>query len=252
MVRIERCIGIGAVAFAALAIAAGCGGSDSPKNDSFAGISESIAKPTGTVDATTVGKIGAEFDKTNSAGAGAASSFASVRGDEQVAAATGTKSYNYDCPQGGTISATGTGTSDGNQASGHVEEHLDKCCYTAGCCASGDANLYFSGSTSSASGGSGNNSVTANYSLCMNVNVATSCNDDSFSGTFSGCLGAGGSWTYNIEVDGKTFSVSGDYASGSGKLTIQGANGSWDCTYSSGSGTCTGPNDDTFSFSSSS
>jgi hypothetical protein len=249
MVRIERCIGIGAVAFAVLAIAAGCGGSDSPKNDSFAGISESISKPTGTVDTTTAGKIGAEFDKTNSAGAGAATAFASVRGDDR-AAATSTQSYTYQCPQGGSINATGTGSSDGNQASGHVEEHLNNCCYTAGCCASGDANIYFSGSTSTASGGSSSSSVTANYSLCMNVNVNSSCNSDSYSGTFSGCLGAGGSWTYDISVDGKTFAVSGDYGSGSGTLTVQGENGTWTCTYTSGSGSCTGPNGN-FSFTSS-
>jgi hypothetical protein len=238
MVRFDRCIGFGMVALTAVGIAAGCG-SDSGSsggNASFASISSSISKPTGTVSATTAGKVGAEFSKVSSTeGLGA---LGGMREDDQVGAASG--SYTHECSAGGSVSASGSG----DQSSGRVDEHIDHCCEVANCCVDGSATIYYSQ-------GGQSSSDTSGYTYCMSLDVSGSCNSNTYAANYSGCIGAQG-WVYNVDVDGHNYAVTGNYSSGSGTLTVTGANGSWTCTYNNGAGNCNSSTGDTFSFTASS
>jgi hypothetical protein len=237
MVRFDRCIGLGAIALTAVGIAAGCGGGGgTSSNDSFASISSSISKPTGTVSATTVSKVGTEFSKVSATEG--LPSLGGMREDDQVGAASGSASYT--CAAGGSISAN----ANGDKSSGRLDEKIDHCCQTANCCADGSATIYYSQSSQSASDTSG-------YTLCMNMDVSGSCDSKTYAANYSGCIGQKG-WVYNVEVDGANYAVSGTYNSGSGSLTITGANGSWTCTYSSGAGDCTSSAGESFHFTASS
>lgn len=238
MWRFDRCVGLGAVALAGLGIAAGCGGGggSSSSNDSFASISSSLSKPTGTVSATTAGKIGAEFSKVSATEG--LPSLGGMREDDQVGAASG--SVNYNCAAGGSISAN----ANGDQSSGRLDAHIDHCCQVANCCADGNETIYYSQ-------GSQSSSDTSGYTLCMNMDVSGTCNSNTYAANYSGCISQKG-WIYNVEVDGQNYAVSGSYSSGSGTLTITGANGSWNCTYSNGAGSCTGSAGGNFTFTASS
>jgi hypothetical protein len=197
---------------------AGCGGDDNDKGSgggSFAAISESLAEPSGTVDATTAADIGEEFGKVSSAGAGG------LR-NEQVAQSQQTQTMS--CPAGGTY----TVTASGSESSGRATLDYNSCCYTAGCCTDGSGDWYYS------------SSQTASYSICGSYNLEYSCEGVEASLEYSGCLSSTGEWVYRVEVDGETYAVSGSYYDGTGTLEIEGANGSWTCTYNNGAGSCTG------------
>jgi hypothetical protein len=238
MVRFDRCVGLGAVALAAVGIVVGCGGGGSASsNDSFASISSSISKPTGTVSATTAGKVGAEFSKVSATeGLGA---LGGMREDDQVGAAS--SSFTYQCAASGSVNANASG----EQSSGRVDEQINHCCEQANCCADGSATIFYSQDSQAAS------SDNSGYTFCMNMNVSGSCDSNSYAANYSGCIGLDG-WIYNVDVDGQNYAVTGSYSSGSGTLTITGANGKWTCTYTSGAGNCTSSTGDAFSFTASS
>jgi len=184
------------------------------------------------VSPTTAGKVGAEFSKVSSTeGLGAVGG---MREDDQVGAASG--SFSYSCAAGGSINANASG----DQSSGRVDEHVDHCCQEANCCVDGSATIYYSQGGQSSSDSSG-------YTYCMNIDVSGSCNSNAYAASYSGCIGLNG-WVYNVDVDGHNYAVTGTYSSGSGTLTITGANGKWTCTYTSGAGSCSSSTGDNFSF----
>jgi hypothetical protein len=57
---------------------------------------------------------------------------------------------------------------------------------------------------------------------------------------------------YLVEYEGETYTVSGSFSTGSGSLTISGANGSFTCTYTADAGSCTGSDGSSFEFTASS
>lgn len=213
---------IGLVLAAVLGLVA-CGGDDgggSSGGGSFGAISNAIAMPTGTVDMATAPSIGMEFEKIQNSSAG---------GERFEQAGSSTQMIA--CPSGGTQ----TFSASGSQGSGTVNYVYDNCCYSAGCCFSGDGQWFYSTMQG------------AEYSYCGNYDVALSCGGEGGSNvSYEGCVGANGQWTYVVRVEGETFAVNGNYSSGNGTLEIRGANGMYSCTYTNGTGSCTG--DGSFSF----
>lgn len=211
-------------------LAAACGGDDegggnaSPR--SYQAITESMAEPSGTVDQSTAGDIGEEFEKISAAPAGG------IR-DDQVAQQGG--NYTEQCTGGGSISVSASG----NESAANVSYAYNDCCQ-AGCCMDGSGTAYYASATNAA------------FTYCGSYDLDMTCDGASSSVNFSGCFGSDFKWSYLITVDGETYSVSGSYTDGDGTLDIRGANGTWTCVYTDGSGSCTGTGgtSGTFSFSS--
>jgi hypothetical protein len=218
MIEIRRATGFGAVLFVLGGAFAGCGGDDEgSRGGSFTSIASAIESPSGTVDETTAPAVGEEFEKVSQV-----SLAGGMRSDIPKAQSTsGTQS----CPEGGSFSVEGSG----NQSSGEATVAYDDCCFIEDCCFDGDAEMYFS-----SEGG------TAQYSYCASYDLDYSCEGTSATLSFEGCFGTTGRLIYVIEVEGETYSVSGNYSEGSGMLEIRGANGTWNCTFSNGSGSCSG------------
>lgn len=194
-----------------------CGGSDdeggSSASGSYGAISDGIQNPTGTVDETTAGAVGEEYGKiAASSGAGAALAKAS------------TAMQTVSCTMGGNFTVEASGT----QSSGESTLSYNDCCYVADCCMNGGGHWYYSTDTSAA------------FSYCGSYDIDYACTGVTSSLEYSGCFSATGEWTYLVEVGGETFAVNGTYYDGSGSLEIHGGNGMWTCTYSGGSGSCTG------------
>jgi hypothetical protein len=223
MLRLERCLGFAAAAVGLWGVVTGCG-SDGGKASSYSSITEEISKPTGTVDQASVAKIGEKFEAASKASA------MGVRDDDQTAA-SGSATVTQNCPSGGSFSATGSG----NESNGRGTVKYNDCCYTAGCCADGNATIYYSSAQSSA------------FTYCANYDMDTTCAGTSLSIEYSGCLSASG-MVLLIDVDGASYAVTGSRSNGTGSLEITGANGKWSCTFSSGSGSCTSSAGGNFSF----
>ncbi len=198
------------------ALAIGCGSDDDKDSGaqarSFADVSAEIQQPTGTVDATTAGPVAQEFGTMSTASLAGSRDYASTQTAEEA------------CDAGGTVTASGTG----NDSSGNVSMRYNDCCYTADCCYNGTGNMIYSDANGS------------DFSVCFDYDVAATCEGQSLTVDYAACMQSDGSLAYSIEVAGETFTVSGYYSDGNGQLTIRGANGTWDCTYTNDSGTCTG------------
>lgn len=207
-------------------LAAACGGDDDgggggSRPQSYQAIAESIASPSGTVDESTVGDIGEEFEKISAAPAGG------VR-DDQVAQSN---TYTQECTGGGSISVNASG----NESAANISYAYNNCC-EAGCCMDGSGTAYYSEATS------------ADFTFCGSYDLDMTCDGSSTSVDFSGCVGSDFQWSYLITVDGESYAVSGSYSDGDGTLEIRGANGTWTCTYTDGSGSCTGTGSTSGSF----
>jgi hypothetical protein len=203
-----------------------CGGSDGDGGgggarggQSYADIADAIAAPTGTVDATSAPEIAAEFEKISSASGGAKSRPKQAVNQMQA------------CPAGGSINTT----AQGNNESAQALIEYDNCCYEATCCMNGGGTWYFSTSAST------------EYSYCANYKVDMDCGSDLVASVqYEGCVSPTG-WVYVVRVEGKTFAVTGHYSDGNGTLNVTGVNGSFTCTYTNHSGSCSG-SDGEFSF----
>jgi hypothetical protein len=205
-----------------------CGGDDGDGGGSgggsFGAIANSIAMPTGTVDMETVPAIADEFEKVRSGSAGG-ERFEQSNQNIMMA-----------CPAGGSSNTMASGNQ--SAVTGHVT--YDNCCYTsADCCISGDSTFYFS--TNGAQSDS-----TQNYMQCVEYAVTSTCGGSAVNLDYEGCFSNTGVWTYVVRIEGESFAVSGNYSGGNGTLEIRGANGNYTCTYTNGSGSCTG--DGSFSF----
>lgn len=204
----------------------GCGGGDDEgKKDrpkSYEAAREAIESPTGTVDATSAKAIGPEFEKLQN------TSVNSPR-DDWSAHPAQTVDISYDCGDSGKVSTT----SNGDQNNLTISLQYDNCCQYE-CCINGSGEWYYANLNSTSTGD------LLNFSYCGSYDLTTTCGLDVSSVVYAGCITADG-WTYAIEVNGESFAVSGYYSAGSGSLTIRGANGTWECTYTDYSGTCTGP-----------
>jgi hypothetical protein len=208
-------------------LAAACGGDDegggNASPQSYEAITESMAQPSGTVDENTAGDIGEEFEKVSGAAP------AGVR-EDQVAQSSG--SQTIQCSGGGSISVTASGS----ESAGSGTFSYNDCCESS-CCLEGSGSVYYSSAS------------TAEFTYCGSYDIDATCGGTSSSVNFSGCLGSDLEWSYLITVDGETYSVSGTYSDGDGTLEIRGANGNWTCTYTDGSGSCTGTGGTSGSFS---
>jgi hypothetical protein len=208
------------VGFAGLFIA--CSGGDSGSSSSTASYADMVAaikKPTGTVSATSVTPVAQEFEKVTSSGLGG---YRQVQETQDVSSQM--------CTAGGTAKATGSGS----ETAGNVTISYNGCCMEASCCVDGTiGTVYNSDSTG-----------TSEYSSCVDMNVTVECDAQSAVIKSAGCLNQTGEFVYSITVSGNSYSVSGYYSNGSGQLTIVGENGSWTCTYTNDTGTCTGTGGD--------
>lgn len=198
----------------ALILVLGCGGDDDDKGGgggSYEAVAESIANPTGTLDATNARGVAEEFEQLSTANPG---------GTRQLQAQSG--STTIPCSGGGDITATGSGS----QSSGSVVAVYNACC-EGGCCTDGTADTHVSAAGD------------ATYTACISYDITAECAGVSTSVQFDGCIGASGSFVYVIDIEGQTFAVTGAVSSGTGTLEITGANGTFTCTYADYAGTCT-------------
>lgn len=213
MVRVNRA----SAAFAWLLVAA-CGSDSDSKagggSSSYDAIASAISKPTGTVSESTAPQIAAEYEKILDPSASDAS-----KQNQTIA-----------CSGGGDITVVASGS--GN--SGNVTASYNDCCESS-CCLNGGYDYYYAAGAGAA------------FSYCGSYQVQVDCGSGTESDLqYDGCFGADGEWTYVVRVAGETYAVSGTYIGGSGTLEIRGANGEFTCTYTDGSGSCTG--DGEFSF----
>jgi len=197
---------------------AGCGGDDEPKGPNGAArynaIAGSIANPTGTLDDTTAADVAREYEKISTTGAGGRRVLQSQ-----------TQSTTISCPSGGTYGISVSAS----QSGGVSTITYDNCCYVdASCCFSGGGDMYYSVAAGAA------------YSYCASYSLSVACGIASGSASYEGCFDTTGEWTYVIRVAGETFTVTGSLSSGSGTLSVVASNGSYTCTYTNYSGTCTG------------
>jgi hypothetical protein len=175
-----------------------------------------IQQPTGTVDASTVAPVAEEFASASTSSLGGSRNYA-----EQV------QMTEQACESGGTMSASGTASETG----GDMSTVFTNCC-VQDCCYDGNALIVYSDA------GEGS------YNYCADYDIAYSCNGEARLATYAECTQADGSVRYSVEVGGATYTVTGSYADGNGELTIVGANGTWACTYTNGSGSCAGAGGD--------
>lgn len=229
MLKVQRCVGLAAAALGLMGAAMGCGDDEAPP--SYGSIAKGIESPTGTVDANTASDIGKKYEAANQNNVGFG-----VRDQDQVGQ-SGSFEDSQSCPAGGNYRASGSG----NQSSGSVNIDYNACCFSAGCCASGDGTIHFN----SEGGGSGAQS----YTFCATFDMTYSCEGSNASLDYSLCYGAGGEAVLLIEVDGRSFAVSASRTGASGSLEIRGANGTWTCTYNAGSGSCTSSAGGSFTYS---
>jgi len=227
-VNMTKWISNSALLVTALGLSAGvvaCSSDDSDggKGPSFDAMASTLESPTGTVSASSVGPVAAEFEKVSQ------TSLGGYQAAPRSTQATQDMSASI-CTAGGSAQMT----QSGGQSQGSVAIEFSDCCVDASCCYDGSENILYSD-------GSG----TASYSVCYDYDLTASCSGETASLSFAGCLDASsGMMAYSVTVDGETFTVSGSYSGGSGTLTITGANGSWECTYTNDSGSCTGTGGD--------
>lgn len=198
------------------AVACGGGNSGAAGYTSLSALTGAMEAPTGTVDATTAVGVAAEFENSMTNG-----NYGGIRQKSQA------QSGSANCSGGGSISV--------NVSEEHVFGRYNNC-NEAGCVMNGTLNMFLTDSTA--------------WSTCMSYDLAVACEGQAaVSATFSGCIDIGtGSYTYLVEYDGLTYTVSGSYSAGSGTLTISGENGTFTCTYTEDAGTCTASTGETFSF----
>lgn len=194
-------------------VAFACGDDDGGSGGgSFASIAGSIDKPTGMLAESNALDVAKGFEQVNVTGASGMRLYQDRQSTKQA------------CPSGGSMSVTASG----NQSNARAVVAYDGCCYTAGCCMDGDADWYFA-----TAGGTA-------YNQCGTYDLDYTCSGQTASLKYSGCMGADGKWVYVVKVADKTFSVSGNYRAGSGMLTVTAANGTWTCTYTNNTGSCSG------------
>ena len=202
-----------AVGFVSLGMVS-CGGGSSGGGSSYSGIQQSMAHPTGKLASSNANNVANEFEKIDSS----AASGRRIKGGTS-------QSQTVNCPAGGSYSVVASG----GQSSGKATLDYNQCCYEASCCIDGSGDWYYSSDSS------------ANYSMCGSYSLTVSCESESGTINYQGCLNsASGDWTYVITVEGKTYAVSGYYSDGSGELKVTDSTGTYTCTYSQGAGSCTG------------
>lgn len=199
----------------ALGVACGSDETSSSGPPSFDSLAARINAPTGTVSATTATPVADEFEKLSSS---------SLGGTRQVQASQDMSAQM--CTSGGSASVDSSGDASG----GSARMSYDACCMAQSCCVSGTVDVVVNT----------NSTGTSTFAQCVSYDVSMVCDNATATMNSVGCQGTDGTFTYSIEVEGKTYSVSGSYSGGNGTLTIKGANGTFTCTYTSGSGTCTG------------
>jgi hypothetical protein len=214
--------------FSALGIAGlltACGSDDSGSSSSssssasYSSMVSAIESPTGTVSATTVTPVAAEFEKVSSSGLGG---YRQVQTTQDISGEV--------CTSGGSATASGSGS----DTAGNVTVSYNACCMEATCCITGTVGTVYNTDSSS----------TSKYSYCIDMDVSLQCEGESGTVKSAGCLNSSGVTVYSIQVSGESYSVSGYYSNGTGELTIVGANGSWVCTYTNDTGSCTGTGGD--------
>lgn len=198
------------------AVACGGGNSGAAGYTSLSALTGAIESPTGTVDETTATGVAAEFENSMANG-----SLGGVRQKSQA------QSGSAACPGGGSASF--------NIAETHMFIRYNNC-GDYGCVMTGTSNMFLTD--------------TAEWGQCMSYDIDAVCEDQgAVSASFSGCINvATGTMTYLVEYDGMTYTVSGYYSAGTGELTISGENGTFTCTYTTESGTCTASTGESFTF----
>lgn len=206
------------------------GGAASGGGGSYDSIASSIAAPTGTVSSETALGVAEQFEGV------ASIAVAGVRedapDDAQAGQALGGQ-QRVECSAGGSY----TGTASGNTQNLRSRVVFDDCCFAESFCISGIADSVYAGS------GGGDYQYCISYDVTFDcelflaaAGVPMACNGKIVS---SGCLDDGG-WIYVIQLDNRTYAVSGSYSRGDGTLEIRGSNGTWTCVYTNGSGSCSG------------
>lgn len=203
-------------------VACGGGGSAATGFTDVNALKSAMANPTGTVSAETAVGVAAEFEAGSTSGYSAG-----LRQKLQA------QSTTQACTEGGNISVSG------NQNYARMSYNS---CGEGGCVMNGYMNVLV------------NSATETDVSACFSVDINGVCADTgSAEFAFSGCMeastdGSTFSYSYLIEFEGETYTVSGDYYGGSGSLTITGVNGSFTCSYTSDSGTCTSTTGESFEF----
>lgn len=194
----------------------GCGGGDSGAGGfrSIGALTNAMTAPSGTVDETSATGVAASFEGATS------SSLAGIRQKIQGQSAT------VDCSGGGSLSASG------NENEVFFQYNN---CTESGCTMNGSGAVFLT--------------TSGEFSECLSYDLTMACQDElSLSLSFSGCLNGSGQFTYLVEYEGETYAVSGSYSNGTGELTITGENGTYVCTYTNDTGTCSGDGGESFSF----
>lgn len=214
---------------ALLAAACGGGGGAGSKASGFKDVkslASALEAPSGTVEAATAVGVAQEFQESLQ---GASQNPLGGARQKQLAQS---QSATIDCPSGGNYTANVNVNGDEVD----LTADFNNCNMTEDCTYNGSYSYF--------------GSTVGDWSGCLSYDLDITCKQvsGSVSASFSGCLGASGNFEYLVEYDGETYRVSGSYSSGSGTLTITGANGSWTCSYSNDAGSCESSSGESFEF----
>ena len=190
-----------------------CGSDPPPPAGSYSAIADSLSHPTGKFESDNARAVADEFGKIRGLGAGGTRPQANGSSTSVSCGVDGTYSVNVD---------------SASQSSAHMVLSYNNCCYIADCCMNGGGDWYYSTTSSSS------------FSYCGSYDLTYSCYGENASLAYSGCFDLSGTGTYVVTVASMTYAVSGTYSSGSGDLKVTAANGSWNCSFTATSGTCTG------------
>ena len=201
-----------------------CGGGkeeeEEPSGGSFDSAAKAIESPTGTLDESTAADVAMAFEQSLSGApsGGERENIAPV--EAQTTELTG-------------VCDSGTITFEATQA-GDVTYAYNSCC-VSGCCIDGDGTAFV------------DTTGTATYTVCATFDMTYACDGTNASVSYSYCQGTAG-LVYSVEVNGDTFTVTGSISNGTGTLEIIGENGTFSCTYTNYTGSCTDSTGGEFSF----
>jgi hypothetical protein len=184
---------------------------------SFDAINERVSSPTGTLEATNAVSVADAYEQISSA---------------SVAGRRLEQSQSQTVEQACLVSGNYTVTASGDQNSAQATLTYNDCCMAEACCYNGTGNSYYSAGDT--------------LSYCAEYDLTLDCMTAQGAISYVGCFDGTGLGTFLVEVEGETYAVSGTYSAGSGTLTIADSTGSFTCTYSGGTGSCSGAGE--FSF----
>ena len=193
-----------------------CGSEKEEETRPYDEIAAKLREPTGTLDSSNAVAVAEAFQASNGA--------STLAGGRRITQAQA-QGQRTPCTNGGDLTII---VHSSSAAATSAEYAYNECCYAPDCCYDGGGTIYYAGSS------------IGQQEYCSSYDISLECLEQLVRVQYSACFDGEGTGTFLIEVDTKTYAVSGSYFNGSGTLTIKDSKGTYTCTYSGREGSCTG------------